>query len=79
MPSVIGERRCEFLTSSGGAFVTCASDGRCIADFEATPKLVSNLKKGQMLQIQATNLAAKAITFPLLLSERQWQQLLEGQ
>jgi invasion protein IalB len=37
----------------------------CMADYEATPELVSKLKKGQMLQIQATNLAAAAITFSL--------------
>jgi hypothetical protein len=36
-----------------------------VADYEATPELVGKLKKGQMLQIQATNLAAAAITFPL--------------
>jgi invasion protein IalB len=36
----------------------------CMADYEATPELVSKLKKGKMLHIQATNLAAAAITFP---------------
>jgi invasion protein IalB len=47
-----------------GMFSTCSANG-CVADYEATPELVSKLKKGQMLQIQATNLAAAAITFPL--------------
>jgi invasion protein IalB len=46
------------------AFSTCFANG-CMADYEATPELVDKLKKGQMLQIQATNLAAAAITFPL--------------
>jgi invasion protein IalB len=51
-----------------GAFFTCFANG-CMADYEATPELVSKLKKGQMLQIQAINLAAAAITFPLPLSD----------
>jgi invasion protein IalB len=46
------------------AFSTCFVTG-CVADYEATPELVGKLKKGQMLQIQATNLAAAAITFRL--------------
>jgi invasion protein IalB len=46
------------------AFSTCFATG-CVADYEATPELVGKLKKGQMLQIQATNLAAAAITFAL--------------
>jgi invasion protein IalB len=41
----------------------------CMADYEATPELLSKLKKGQLLQIQATSLAAAAgITFRLLRS-----------
>jgi invasion protein IalB len=51
-----------------GAFFTCFANG-CMADYEATPELVSKLKKGQMLQIQAINLAAAAITFPLPLAD----------
>jgi invasion protein IalB len=51
-----------------GAFFTCFANG-CMADYEATPELVGKLKKGQMLQIQAINLAAAAITFPLPLSD----------
>jgi invasion protein IalB len=42
----------------------CRPNG-CFADFEATPELVDNLKKGRMLQIQVTNVAAAALTFPL--------------
>jgi invasion protein IalB len=51
-----------------GRFFTCFANG-CMADYEATPELVSKLKKGQMLQIQAINLAANAITFPLPLAD----------
>jgi hypothetical protein len=51
-----------------GAFFTCSANG-CTADYEATPELVARLKKGQMLQIQAINLAANAITFPLPLAD----------
>jgi invasion protein IalB len=51
-----------------GAFFTCFANG-CMADYEATPELVGKLKKGQLLQIQAINLAANAITFPLPLTD----------
>jgi len=51
-----------------GAFFTCFANG-CMADYEATPDLVVKLKKGQMLQIQAINLATNAITFPLPLAD----------
>ncbi len=51
-----------------GAFFTCFANG-CMADYEATPEFVARLKKGQMLQIQAINLAANAITFPLPLTD----------
>jgi invasion protein IalB len=50
------------------SFSTCFANA-CMADYEATPELVGKLKKGQMLQIQATNLAAAAITFPLPLAD----------
>jgi invasion protein IalB len=52
-----------------GPFVTCFVNGSCIADYEATPELVGKLKKGQMLQIQAINLEAAAISFPFPLSD----------
>jgi invasion protein IalB len=50
------------------AFFTCFANG-CMADYEATPELVGKLKKGQMLQIQAINPSADAITFPLPLAD----------
>jgi invasion protein IalB len=51
-----------------GAFFTCFANG-CMADYEATPDLVGKLKKGQMLVIQAINLGAAAISFPLPLTD----------
>jgi invasion protein IalB len=52
-----------------GMFFTCLVSGMCISDYEATPELVGKLKKGEMLQIQAINLAAATITFPMPLSD----------
>jgi invasion protein IalB len=49
-------------------FFTCFSNG-CMADYEGTPDLVGKLKKGQMLTIQAVNLAGNAISFPLPLTD----------
>ena len=51
-----------------GKVLTCIANG-CIADHEVTPEFVAKLKKGQMLQIQATNLANTAITFHLPLAD----------
>src|SRR3984957_2537961 len=45
-------------------FFTCFTNG-CMADYEATPDLIGKLKHGQMLTIQAINLAGAAISFPL--------------
>lgn len=47
-----------------GPFFTCFANG-CMADYEATPDLIGKLKKGQMLAVQAINLAGNAISFPL--------------
>jgi invasion protein IalB len=47
-----------------GPFFTCFSNG-CMADYEGTPDLIQKLKQGQMLTIQAINLAGNAISFPL--------------
>src|SRR5215813_7373795 len=49
-------------------FFTCFSNG-CMADYEGTPDLINKLKKGQMLTIQAINLAGSPISFPLPLSD----------
>jgi invasion protein IalB len=47
-----------------GRFFTCFVDG-CWADYAATPDLIGKLKHGQMLTIQAINLAGAATTFQL--------------
>jgi invasion protein IalB len=60
-----------------GAFFTCFANG-CMADYEATPELVGKLKKGQMLQIQAINLAAAAITFPLPLADNSGNSFMKA-
>src|SRR5262249_17598176 len=49
-------------------FFTCFSNG-CMADYEGTPDLIGKLKKGQMLTIQAINLAGNEISFPLPLGD----------
>src|SRR5262249_60476884 len=40
-----------------------------MADVEATPELVTKLKSGHMLQIEAVNLAGNTVTFPLPLDD----------
>lgn len=53
-------------------FMTCAGlspNMGCIAQYEGTPDLVSKLKKGQMLTIQAVNLNQQIVSFPLSLAE----------
>jgi invasion protein IalB len=47
-----------------GPFFACFADG-CMADYEATPDLIGKLKHGQMLTIQAINLAGAMMNFPL--------------
>ena len=41
-----------------------------MADYEATRDLIGKLKHGQMLTIQAINLAGSAISLPLPLDDR---------
>jgi invasion protein IalB len=52
----------------GAPFVTCFSNG-CLAEFPGTPDFIAKLKKGQMLTIQAINLAGVQISFPLPLND----------
>ncbi|HVY56936.1 MAG TPA: invasion associated locus B family protein [Xanthobacteraceae bacterium] len=49
-------------------FFTCFANG-CMADYEATADLIGKMKKGQMLTVQAINLAGNPISFPLPLAE----------
>ena len=44
-----------------GPFFTCFTNG-CMADYEATSDLIGKLKHGQMLTVQAINLAGAAIS-----------------
>jgi invasion protein IalB len=60
-------------------FMTCAPlspNMGCIAQYDATPDLVTKLKKGQMLTIQAVNLQNQIVSFPLALAE--FQKANEG-
>lgn len=50
-----------------GRVFTCY-DGRCMADYVATPELVATLKTGRLLKVEVVNLAGDVATFPLLLS-----------
>jgi invasion protein IalB len=55
-----------------GAFVTCmplAPNMGCVSQYDATPDLVTKLKKGQTLTIQAINLQNQVISFPLALAD----------
>ena len=53
-------------------FMTCAglsANMGCIAQYEGTADLLNQLKKGQMLTIQALNLNEQVVSFPLALAE----------
>src|SRR5262249_24434523 len=47
-----------------GPFFTCFANG-CMADYEPTADLIGKLKHGQMLTIQAINLAGNPVSFPV--------------
>ncbi|CAL8981183.1 invasion associated locus B family protein [Rhodoplanes serenus] len=49
-------------------FFTCFANG-CMADYEATADMITKLKGGQLLTIQAINLAGAAISFPVPLGD----------
>jgi invasion protein IalB len=49
-------------------YVICFANG-CMSDYEATPELISNLKKGQNLVVQAINANGAPLTLPLPLQE----------
>jgi invasion protein IalB len=51
-----------------GAFSTCSING-CVADYEATPELISKLKKGRILQIEAIIYSEAATAFMLPLAD----------
>ena len=49
-------------------FFTCFANG-CMADYEGTPDLITKLKKGKQLQVQAININGSQISFPVPLTE----------
>jgi invasion protein IalB len=49
-------------------YVACLNNG-CISDYEATPEMLANLKKGQNLVVQAIQLNGAALTVSLPLAE----------
>jgi invasion protein IalB len=49
-------------------YVICFANG-CMSDYDATPELIANLKKGQNLVVQAINANGAPLTLPLPLQE----------
>jgi invasion protein IalB len=49
-------------------YVICFANG-CMSDYEATPDMLANMKKGQNLVIQAINANGAPLTLPLPLQE----------
>lgn len=49
-------------------YVICFGNG-CVADYEATPDMIANLKKGQDLYVQAIDENGAPLTLPLPLQE----------
>jgi invasion protein IalB len=45
-------------------YVICFQNG-CMSDYEATPEMIANMKKGQNLIVQAINSNGAALTLPL--------------
>jgi hypothetical protein len=45
-------------------YVICFQNG-CMSDYEATPELIANMKKGQNLVVQAINSNGAPLTLPL--------------
>src|SRR6476660_2243332 len=51
-------------------YVICFQNG-CMSDYEVTPELLANLKKGQALVVQAINSNGAPLTLPLPLQEKE--------
>ena len=49
-------------------YVICFQNG-CMSDYDVTPELIANLKKGQNLTVQAINSNGAPLTLPLPLAE----------
>jgi invasion protein IalB len=54
--------------SQGTAYTMCYING-CMADFEATPDVITQLKKGQSLWVQGFSIAGEPISLPLPLED----------
>jgi invasion protein IalB len=55
-------------TPAQSPYVICLSNG-CVADYEATPEMIADLKKGQDLYVQAIDESGATLTLPLPLQE----------
>src|SRR2546429_8387336 len=49
-------------------YVICFANG-CMSDYEVTPEMLANMKKGQNLVVQAINANGAPLTLPLPLQE----------
>ncbi len=55
-------------TPAQSGYVICFANG-CMSDYEATPEMIANMKKGQNLIVQAINSNGAPLTLPLPLGE----------
>jgi invasion protein IalB len=55
-------------TPAQSPYVICFANG-CMSDYEVTPELLANMKKGQNLVVQAINANGAPLTLPLPLAE----------
>jgi invasion protein IalB len=55
-------------TPAQSPYVICFQNG-CMSDYEVTPELLANMKKGQNLVVQAINSNGAPLTLPLPLAE----------
>jgi len=55
-------------TPAQSPYVICFANG-CMSDYEVTPELIANMKKGQNLLVQAINSNGAPLTLPLPLAE----------
>jgi invasion protein IalB len=55
-------------TPAQSPYVICFANG-CMSDYEVTPELLANMKKGQNLVVQAINSNGAPLTLPLPLGE----------
>jgi len=49
-------------------FLVCMNNGSCISDFEATPELLTAMKKGQTLTVRVYEFSGALVTLPLPLA-----------